>query len=176
MRRDTVIPIEIEPVGYVKVRFSDDEVRNSWASGGVEGIIEVREEFAEGLRGIDGFSHLIVIAWFHKAVPWHKKVLKVKPRRLLGYGFRLDELPLIGVFASDSPDRPNPIGIDVVKFLHRDGHKLYVKGLDLFNETPVLDIKPLTKEYIPDGKILTPEWYQEIEKLSLKRLGKIIRL
>jgi len=176
LRRDTVIPIEIEPIGYVKVKFSDDEVRKSWASGGVEGIIEVKKEFVEGLRGIDGFSHLIVIAWFHKAVPWHRKVLKVKPRRLLMFGFSLDELPLIGVFASDSPDRPNPIGIDVVRFLYRDKCNLYVKGLDLFNETPVLDIKPLTEEYIPEEKILTPEWYREIEELSLKRLGKIIRL
>ena len=176
MRRETVIPIEIEPIGYVRVGLSDNEVRRSWASGGVEGVIEVKEEFADGLRGIDGFSHLIIIAWFNKAVLWHRKVLKVKPRRLLMYGFSLDELPLIGVFASDSPDRPNPIGVDIVKFVSRDESKLYVKGLDLFNNTPVLDIKPLTQEYIPDEEILTPEWYQRLEELSLKKLGKVIRV
>jgi len=176
MRRDKIIPIEIEPIGYVRLELSDDDVRGSWISGGVKGVIEVKEKYAEGLRGIDGFSHLVIIAWFHKAVPWHAKVLKVKPRRLLMYGFSIDELPLIGVFASDSPDRPNPIGLDIVRLLRREGRKLYVAGLDLFNNTPVLDIKPLTPDYIPEEEVLTPEWYGRLEELSLRRLGKSIRL
>ncbi len=174
MRRSWRTPIEIDPIGYVKVGLSDDEVREAWAEGGVEGFIEVKEEYSEGLEGIDGFSHLLIIAWFDRAVPWHRKVLKVKPRRLLMYGFTLDELPLIGVFASDSPDRPNPIGVDVVRLIGRKGRMLKVKGLDFFDGTPVLDIKAFTEEYIPGESIKHPEWYDRLEEMSIKKLGRRI--
>ncbi len=99
MRREWAIPITVEPVGYVRVEASDDEVRKAWGSGGVKGEVVVKDEFSEAMKGLKGFSHVLLIAWFHKAVPWHRKVLKVKPRRLLMYGFSLEELPLIGVFA-----------------------------------------------------------------------------
>ena len=176
MRREWNLPIKVEPIGYVRVNKTDDEIRKTWLEGGVEGTIEIKKEFSEGLIGIEGFSHLIVIGWFHKAVPWHKKVLKVKPRRLLMYGFSLNELPLIGVFASDSPDRPNPIGIDIVELLRREDRLLYVKGLDFFDGTPVLDIKAYTPDYIPSTEIRLPKWYLKLEELSLKKIGKKIRI
>jgi tRNA-Thr(GGU) m(6)t(6)A37 methyltransferase TsaA len=176
LRRDWKTPIEVDPIGYVKVDLTDDEVRRAWAEGGVEGYVEVKKEYSAGLEGIDGFSHLLIIAWFHRAVPWHRKVLKVKPRRLLMYGFTLDELPLIGVFASDSPDRPNPIGVDVVELVGREGRRLRVKGLDFFDGTPVLDIKAFTEEYIPKEPIKYPEWYNKLAEMSLKKLGRRISI
>lgn len=177
LKRDWEIPIEIEPIGYVRINASDDEVRNAWISGGVEGIIEILPEYEAGLEGIDGFSHLIIIAWLHRAVPWHRKVLRVKPRLLARFGVPLKELPLVGVFATDSPDRPNPIAIDIVEFLGRDGRLLKVRGLDLFNGTPVLDLRPLDPDSIPDpSSIKVSAWASELKKRLSAILGKNVRI
>ncbi|HKM50740.1 MAG TPA: TrmO family methyltransferase, partial [Candidatus Bathyarchaeia archaeon] len=87
--------------------------------------------------------------------------LKVKPRRLLKKGFTLDELPLVGVFAIDSPTRPNPIGLSLVRLLKIDHGTVTVSGLDMFDGTPVLDIKPYRDNYRIDDYTL-PEWYQRL--------------
>jgi len=177
LRRDWEIPIEIEPIGYVRTEVGNDEVRNAWISGGVEGTIEILPEYEPGLEGIDGFSHLIIIAWLHKAVPWHRKVLRVKPRLLARFGIPLKELPLVGVFATDSPDRPNPIAIDIVEFLGRKGRFLRVKGLDLFNGTPVLDLRPLDPDSIPDpSSVRVSAWASELKRKLSSILGKNIRI
>ena len=175
MRRDWTIPLELDPIGYVHVKYSDEDVRHSWIGGGVEGTIEIKEEYAEGLEGIDGFSHIIVVVWMHKAVPWHKKVLKGKPRILTRFGIPEKELPLLGVFSTDSPDRPNPIGIDIVELIGRDGRFLRVKGLDLFDGTPVLDIRPLSPDYVPEN-IQVPEWFSELKGLIRQKLGKNVKI
>jgi|GEM_PF-696774 len=177
LKRDWEVPIEVEPIGYVRTNASDDEVRNSWISGGVEGVIEILPEYEAGLEGIDGFSHLVIIAWLHKAVPWHRKVLRVKPRLLARFGVPLEELPLIGVFATDSPDRPNPLAIDIVEFLGRDGRFLKVKGLDLFNGTPVLDLRPLDPDSIPDpSSVKVSAWASKLKKRLSTILGKNVRI
>lgn len=176
VRRDWVIPIEIEPIGYVRVNYSEDEVRNSWIKGGVEGVIEIKEEYEKGLEGIDGFTHLILIVWMHKAVPWHRKVLKVRPKILTRFGIPESELPEVGVFSTDSPDRPNPIGVDIVEFLGRDGRLLKVRGLDLFDGTPVLDIKPFTPDHVPESSIKVPVWYMRLKKLAERVLGSNVRI
>jgi tRNA-Thr(GGU) m(6)t(6)A37 methyltransferase TsaA len=90
----------------------------------------------EALDDIDDFSHIVVICWFHRSrKPFP---MKVHPRR--------DEtIPLKGVLATRSPDRPNPIALTTVKLLKRSGNVLTVKGLDAIDGTPVLDIKP----YLP---------------------------
>ncbi len=177
MRRDWVIPIDIKPIGYVHVEFSDEEVRNSWIKGGVEGVIEVLPEFEEGLEGIDGFSHLIILAWLHRAVPWHRKVLRVKPRIFARFGIPLNELPLLGVFATDSPDRPNPIAIDIVKLIDRDGRFIRVSGLDLFNGTPVLDIRVLDPDSLPrPEEVRIADWAVRLKDLLRRRLGVRTRI
>lgn len=87
--------------------------------------------------------------------------MKVRPRRLLRKGFKLEELPLVGVFALDSPTRPNPIGSSLVRLLRRQGGKLIVLGLDCFDGTPVLDIKPYRDDYGADEYDLA-RWYREL--------------
>ncbi|MGC9153090.1 MAG: tRNA (N6-threonylcarbamoyladenosine(37)-N6)-methyltransferase TrmO [Vulcanisaeta sp.] len=148
----------LRPIGVIHHGFSDDIVRNSVS--GVDGVVEVFEEFVDGLRNIDGFSHLILVSLFHRVSEDQRKVLVIRPRRLIRFGLSVEELPEVGVFASDSPHRPNPIGFSIVRLVGRDGRFLRVSGLDLFDGTPILDIKP----YTPDRSVRVedlglPDWY-----------------
>src|SRR3990172_3706204 len=113
----------------------------------VEGRVEVHPEFADGLDGIEGFSHVFLLAYFHKVPDDARGLLKVKPRRLLREGASLVWIPTLGVFATDSPARPNSIGLTLVKLVARDGNVLVVKGLDLFDRTPPIHIKPYRTDY-----------------------------
>ncbi len=96
-------------------------------------LIEVLEEFEEGLQDIEGFSHIVVIYWFHKCRGYH---LLVKTP--------WDDIPH-GLFSTRSPHRPCPLGLTVVKLGARSKNILKVKGLDAIDGTPLLDIKP----YVP---------------------------
>lgn len=155
--------ISFKPIGYVRTSHSDEEVKSSWQ--GVEGYIEILGEYVEGLRGLEGFSHIIVLAYMHKVPENARKTLVVKPRRLIKLGFTLEELPEVGVFATDSPHRPNPIALSVLEVVKIEGNKVYVKRLDLFNGTPVLDIKPYTPERsVEVGELRLPEWYRKIRE------------
>lgn len=157
--------ISLKPIGVIHVNFSDDEVKARRIDG-VDGIIEVYEEYAEGLEGIDGFSHIIVIAYLHKTSEEQRKVLKVKPKCLRDLGIDLSKICDVGVFCTDSPHRPNPIALTIVELLGRVGRFLKVGRLDLFDGTPVLDIKPYTPSRRID-EIKLPRWYQNI----LKEIG-----
>jgi tRNA-Thr(GGU) m(6)t(6)A37 methyltransferase TsaA len=151
--------ISLRPIGTVKVEASDDEIRGRKREVNCESRIEVYPEFQDALDGLAGFSHIFVLSYLSKLRPDQIGVLKVKPRRLLNKGFKLDELPLVGVFAIDSPTRPNPIGLSLVKLLRINGRDLFVSGLDLFDGTPVLDIKPYRGDYRVDHYELA-EWYR----------------
>ncbi len=105
-----------------------------------EGIIEVDPEFEVGLTDIDGFSHLYVIWQFHKSTGF--ELLGTPPT---------DTRPH-GVFATRSPRRPNPIGLTVVSLVRREGNRLHVRGVDMLDGTPVLDIKPYLSS-IPENQI-----------------------
>lgn len=132
-----------EPIGYVRHQYPDDEVRRR----AVDAVIEVLPQYEEGLRGIEEFSHVIIIAHLHK----HRgRPLVVRPKRIEG-------APEVGVFSTDSPDRPNPIGITIARLLKREGRILYVEGVDLFNETPVLDIKGFSPKRCP-ASAAAPWW------------------
>jgi len=144
----------LRPIGVIKTNASDEEVKSSLE--GVDGVVEIYEEYSEGLDGIEHYSHIVIIAYLHK-VPNGKFELKIKPRGPLKRGYRLEDLPLVGVFATCSPRRPNPIAVTVVKLVKKQGRFLYVKGLDLFNGTPVLDIKPYNRSmHIDQFKV--PIW------------------
>jgi tRNA-Thr(GGU) m(6)t(6)A37 methyltransferase TsaA len=148
-----------KPVGVVRTKATDAQVRER--EGGVAGELEIYPEFEEALDGIDGYSHLFVICHFHKLRPEQIGPLKVKPKGLVRKGFKLEELPLLGVFALDSPTRPNPIGLTLVQFIKRQGRRLYVKGLDYFDGTPILDIKGYQPQYAVDEYAL-PDWCREL--------------
>jgi len=151
--------IELKPIGVVHVEASDEEVKSSIS--GVPGIVEIFPDYEEGLKGLEGFSHIILVAFLHKATDRDRRTLLVKPRRLVKYGFKPEELPLIGVFATDSPHRPNPIGVSIVELTSVSGRFLRVKGLDVFNGTPVLDLKPYTPGRIM-RELRLPEWYANL--------------
>lgn len=161
--------IVLRPVGIVHRRSTDDEVRYDESS---EAELEVYPEFEPALEGIDGFSHLFVIGYFHRLRPEQIGPLTVRPKGLVRKGLPLEELPLLGVFALDSPTRPNPIGLTLVKVRRREGRRIFLTGLDLFDGTPVLDIKGYRPQYAAE-KFTLPKWHNElwkkIERLEQKR-------
>jgi tRNA-Thr(GGU) m(6)t(6)A37 methyltransferase TsaA len=122
----------MQPIGYVRSPYSatPEIPKGLGAKHEVEGVLEVLPEYAEGLMDIEGFSHLYVIWAIHQA----------KGVSLQG-GTPIDGRPH-GVFATRSPMRPNPIGLTVVELLERQGPMLRVRGVDMLNGTPILDIKP----------------------------------
>jgi tRNA-Thr(GGU) m(6)t(6)A37 methyltransferase TsaA len=143
----------------VRTSASKDDVRIHDKES--EATIEVYPEFRDALEGLQGFSHIFVLSYFNQLRPEQIGPLKVKPRRLLMKGFKLEELPLVGVFAIDSPTRPNPIGLSLVKLVKIDGGKLTVRGLDCFDGTPVLDIKPYRADYRAEDYALA-DWYRTL--------------
>jgi tRNA (adenine37-N6)-methyltransferase len=153
-----IIEIIFKPIGIIHTKRSDAEVREK---AELDGELEIYPEFADALDGIDGYSHLFVLVYFDRLRPEQVGPLKVKPRGLLKRGFKLEALPLLGVFALDSPTRPNPIGLTLVRFLRRQGNCLVVQGLDFFDGTPILDIKGYRAQYRTD-KFTVPEWFRKL--------------
>ena len=152
--------IVFKPIGRVKAKFSEGEVRAEGKS--LQGELEIFAEFEAALAGVEGNSHLFVLAYFDRLRPEQIGPLQVKPRRLVKRGFTLDELPLLGVFALDSPTRPNPIGLTLVRFLGRQGRFLKVSGLDFFDGTPILDIKGYRPDYRVDH-FTVPVWHKNLQ-------------
>ena len=148
--------IVLKPIGVVHTAASDTQVREEHRE--VEATVEVFSEFEEALEGLDGYSHLFIFSYLHKLRPEQIGPLKVKPKRAVKRGFKLEELPTLGVFALDSPTRPNPIGLTLVRLIKRQGKKLLVAGIDLFDGTPIVDIKPYQPDYQIDEYAL-PDWY-----------------
>jgi tRNA-Thr(GGU) m(6)t(6)A37 methyltransferase TsaA len=151
--------IVLRPIGLVRTSASKDDVR--LRSKESESTIEIYPEFQDAIDGLQGFSHIFVLSYFNQLRPEQIGPLKVKPRRLLAKGFSLEELPLVGVFAIDSPTRPNPIGLSLVQLVQIEGGRLTVRGLDCFDRTPVLDIKPYRADYRAE-KYELAEWYEEL--------------
>jgi len=112
--------------------------------------IVVDSSLTEALDGLEEFSHIIVLYWMHQAATGEFPI-KVHPRRK-------QELPLVGLFASRSPNRPNPVGKATVRLLKRRGNILTVEGLDAINGTPVIDIKPYMPGYDSADDAKVPPW------------------
>jgi len=102
---------------------------------GVEGSVVLRESYAPALDDIEGFERLWLIYWLHRAGAF-------KPR-VLPYRDNVEH----GLFATRSPNRPNPIGMSIVRFVRREGATLYVADMDILDGTPLLDIKPYVPEF-----------------------------
>jgi len=162
-----------KPIGIVHLEYSDEEVKN--ALKGVEGIIEIYPEYEEGLEGIEDFSHIIAIFYLHKVTEEQRRVLKVKHRRLRRFGIDISKFPEVGVFCTDSPHRPNPIALTIVELVRREGRFLHVRGLDVFDGTPVIDLKAYTPDRIVKD-IRLPEWFLRISKIVKEKLGEEIPL
>ena len=145
----------IRPIGVIHSPFKAKEKTpiQPFKSNKI-GRVEVFEKFAPGLKDILGFSHIILIYRFHKS----------KNYKLLVRPFMDDKYH--GVFSTRYPARPNQIGISVVRLLRQEGNILFVKGIDVLDGTPLLDIKP----YVPDfdaAKKVRIGWLEGKRKESL---------
>jgi len=142
--------MQIEPLGTIYSPFkqiADMPIQPSGASG-VSGQIVLRPELAEGLVDLDGFSHIIVIYWFHQA---SRTALIVTPF--------LDRQSH-GVFATRAPSRPNRIGLSVLALKKITGNILQVENIDILNGTPLLDIKPYVPQFDQPNTPIRTGWLQ----------------
>jgi tRNA (adenine37-N6)-methyltransferase len=129
-------------IGVVRSEFTDTAQipKGAGAQHTAEGVLELRPELEAGLADIEGFSHLFVIWVFDRAEGY--ELLAQPPTADRPHG----------VFATRSPRRPNPIGLTVVELLGRDGPRLHVRGVDMLDGTPILDIKPYLSS-IPEDRL-----------------------
>jgi len=144
--------IFLNPIGRVKTAAVGDEVKDK---SRISQII-IRDELVEALEGVDGFSHLFVLFWLSQISSQQRKTLKVHPRG------RMD-MPLLGVFATRTNRRLNPIGLTLVELLKVDGNTLTVRGLDAFDGTPILDIKPFDS-WDTVEKARVPDWWIKLNE------------
>ncbi|RPI09730.1 MAG: tRNA (N6-threonylcarbamoyladenosine(37)-N6)-methyltransferase TrmO [Acidobacteriales bacterium] len=146
--------LSMQPIGHVRspYRDSQDIPKGLGAKHEAEGVLEIRAEFEPGLTDIEGFSHLFVIWAFDRSEGCD--LVETVPS---------DDRPH-GVFATRSPRRPNPIGLTVVELLCRKGPVLHVRGIDMLEGTPILDIKPYLSS-VPQER-LRRGWLAEAEARS----------
>lgn len=143
----------LKPIGFVKNNRLK-KVDKNWST--VLSTIELTDEFlADSLDGIESFSHLEIIFSFHKS---NRTITGSEhPRGNKKY-------PKVGIFAQRKKDRPNHIGATIVKLIQKSGKSLIISDLDAIDGTPVLDIKPIFKEYLPKETIKQPSWVNELMK------------
>jgi tRNA-Thr(GGU) m(6)t(6)A37 methyltransferase TsaA len=130
------LDLHITPIGIIRtpLEASGDAPIQS-AKSEIPGEVAVDEEYIEGLESLDGFSHAILLYWFHRAKP---PTMKVKPY--------LDSQEH-GLFSTRAPSRPNPIGLSVVRIVEINGGLIRFTGADMLDGTPLLDIKPFVPEF-----------------------------
>ncbi len=145
-----------EPMTLKAIDIVRNELKESTKqdSSKVVSEIVIDSSLAEALDSLDGFSHIIVLYWMHQLDHSNGFPLKVHPKG------RLEVTP-VGVFASRSPNRPNPIGKATVRLLGRQGNKLKVEGLDAVDGTPVIDLKPYLPGYDSVDNAKVPPWVTE---------------
>ena len=132
-----------KPVGFVRSPYTDvkDIPKGLGARHSAEGTLDILPEYEAGLNDIEGFSHLFVIWEFDRVDGFD--LIATPPA---------DQGRPHGVFATRSPRRPNPIGLTVVEMLRRDGRVLHVRGVDMLDGTPILDIKPYLSS-VPESSL-----------------------
>jgi tRNA-Thr(GGU) m(6)t(6)A37 methyltransferase TsaA len=143
--------VTMEPIGFARTPYTDTAQipKGRGAEHRAEGVLDILPQFEAGLMDIEGFSHLYVLWVFDRSSGYD---LTAHPPS--------DTRPH-GVFATRSPERPNPIGLTVVELLRRDGARLTVGGVDMLDGTPLLDIKPFLSN-VPAAD-LRRGWLDEVE-------------
>lgn len=141
--------ITINPLGRAK-----NSVDKPTLPGWKELITEIiiNDDYAKGLDGIDEYSHIIVVYWMDKEKECH---LRHHPQGR-------SDVPFGGIFACRCPQRPNPIAMSTVKLISREHNVLNVKGLDILNNTPILDIKPYWPQYDEVNNSKVPSWVEKL--------------
>ncbi|MBE4906458.1 tRNA (N6-threonylcarbamoyladenosine(37)-N6)-methyltransferase TrmO [Bacillus luteolus] len=145
--------MELKPIAFIK---SPRKIPEDDHWGDINSIITLADNMPqESLQGIELFSHVEIIFYFHL----------VEAERI-EYGARHprndESLPKMGIFAQRGKNRPNRLGVTTVKIIKREGNSLYVSGLDAIDGTPVVDIKPVMKEFLPRESVEQPTWVSEI--------------
>ena len=123
--------------------------------GDVVSEIVLDERLANGLDGIEQFSHLLILFWMHRAE-------EAEPVRMRRRPQGRQDMPEVGIFAQRARHRPNPIGVTAVRLLSRDRNRLIVRGLDAINGTPVLDVKPYVPRYDTVVSPVVPDWIDRL--------------
>ena len=141
----------MQAIGYARSPYRETREipKGIGAKHDAEGTLEILPEFAPGLQDVEGFSHLFIVWAFDRSEGFN--LVGTPPT---------DDRPH-GVFATRSPRRPNPIGLTVVELLSRDGALLRVRGIDMLDGTPILDIKPYLSSVPPER--LRRGWLAEAE-------------
>jgi len=151
--------IKYKPIGVIHSPFKEPKGTPIQPAGarGIDGTVEVFPEYAEGLKDIEGFSHIILMCHFHLSREWS---LEVKP---------FMDSQLHGLFATRAPARPNPIGISTVRLVGIEENILHIQDVDIVDGTPLLDIKP----YVPEfdmRKVEKTGWLKKnVHKLSTSK-------
>ena len=141
--------IKVKPLGKAKNSVAKPMLPG-WKDIITEIVIDKR--YTKGLDGIEDYSHIIVVYWMDQERECH---LKHHPQGR-------EDIPDVGIFACRCPQRPNRIAISTVKLISREGNYLKVKGLDIVDGTPILDIKPYTPQYDKIGKAKVPDWVSKL--------------
>jgi len=151
--------VKYKPIGVIHSPFKGPKGTPIQPVGarGIGGTVEVFPEYAEGLKDIEGFSHIILICHFHLSRGWS---LEVKP-------FMDDQLH--GVFTTRAPARPNPIGISIVRLVRVEENILHIQDVDIVDGTPLLDIKPYVPEFDVRDVAKTGWLEQNLHKLSTSK-------
>jgi tRNA-Thr(GGU) m(6)t(6)A37 methyltransferase TsaA len=147
--------VALSPIGVVKNtrRLVEDD---HW--GDVVSVIELDSSFTEdSLLQIEEFSHAEIIYYFHLVQDAKIETGARHPRNN-------PDLPKVGIFAQRGKNRPNRLGASIVKIIKREGTHLFVQGLDAIDGTPVLDIKPVMREFLPREEVSQPDWASELMK------------
>ena len=127
---------EVKPIGIIHTPYETSiDVPIQPAFSETEGRAEIFPEFVSGLDSLEGFSHLILLSWFHKAKDPKMKVVPY-----------MDSVER-GLFATRAPARPNPIGFSIVELLQIESNTIFFKGADMLDGTPLLDIKPYVSKF-----------------------------
>lgn len=148
--------IELMPIGLVRTEAERFEVKDKNRTSQI--ILD--EGLADALEGISEYSHLLIIFWMHEITAEDRRMLKVHPRGR-------EDLPIVGVFAVRSSRRPNPIGLTLTELVKVERNILTVRGLDAFDGTPVLDIKPFDP-WDTAKSIKVPEWWLKLDEKRLE--------
>lgn len=145
--------ITVEPIGHVRGGRVENE-DDAW--GAVEAAIELSDQLpAEALQGLDAFSHALVVFHFDRIDPAKISTGARRPRGNPAW-------PEVGILAQRGSPRPNRLGVTACEVRGVEGRRLLVRGLDAMDGTPVLDIKPVMREFEPRGPIRQPAWADEI--------------
>lgn len=160
--------MRLEPVGWVTSKMKP---AGPLASGPrrpalerVQAELVLDERFAEAADGLEEFSHVIVLFWAHADVPAEERCSEESaPIKLRPMG--REDWPLVGVFATRCFDRPNPVCATTVRLLERTGNVLRVEGLDAFDGSPIVDIKPYVPGFDSIAEARVPEWMLTLGEL-----------